>query len=166
MAELTDDTFFPPSAHPLCARPEFAAEELIVTLEVVLRRVRRSLLAPHRHWWISHIARWLLWRGFAMPAALRVSATKLPASSGCVAMTFNPGFEDDRQNNGALLQRHATRRGFASSNRFHRICALPHTSILQLQSPNARPRRLGCVEVPGPREQPLTNGYEAGTAIR
>src|SRR5438552_3298647 len=39
MAELTDDTFFPFSAHPFSAQPEFAANELIHRLEVALQRV-------------------------------------------------------------------------------------------------------------------------------
>ncbi len=39
MAELTDHTFFPSCAHPFCAQPELAADDLIGPLEVVLRRV-------------------------------------------------------------------------------------------------------------------------------
>jgi chromosomal replication initiator protein len=39
MAELTDFIFFPFSAHPFCARPEFAADELIDALETALRRL-------------------------------------------------------------------------------------------------------------------------------
>jgi chromosomal replication initiator protein len=39
MAELTEHTFFVSSAHPFCAQPELAADELIDTLEVALRRV-------------------------------------------------------------------------------------------------------------------------------
>jgi hypothetical protein len=39
MAELTEHTVFVSSAHPFCARPELAADQLIDTLEVALRRV-------------------------------------------------------------------------------------------------------------------------------
>jgi hypothetical protein len=39
MAELSDHTFFLPSAHPFGAQPELAADELIDALEAALRRV-------------------------------------------------------------------------------------------------------------------------------
>jgi chromosomal replication initiator protein len=39
MAELTDHTCFPLSAHPSCTPPEFAADELIDALDAALRRV-------------------------------------------------------------------------------------------------------------------------------
>ncbi len=39
MAELTEHTFFPFSAHLFCAPPEFAADELADALEAALRRV-------------------------------------------------------------------------------------------------------------------------------
>jgi len=81
MAELTDHTFFPSSAHPFCARPERAADELIETLEAALRRVtaRPAGASPA----LVHLAH----RALAALARIR-SAGRLASISGHVAREF------------------------------------------------------------------------------
>ena len=53
MAELSDDSFFPSLAHPLCTQPPPAADDLLEPLQVILQR----LIARHDSAQLTSFAR-------------------------------------------------------------------------------------------------------------
>jgi Bacterial dnaA protein helix-turn-helix len=53
MAELTDDSFFPSFAHPLCTQPPSAADDLLDPLQAILQR----LIARHGSAQLTRLAR-------------------------------------------------------------------------------------------------------------
>src|SRR5215472_12087965 len=53
MAELSDDSFFPSLAHPLCTQPPPAADDLLDPLQAILQR----LIARHGSAQLTNLAR-------------------------------------------------------------------------------------------------------------